>query len=138
MNDHTYAPGFPEIRMSLLATPSSAVLARELVRYALLNWNFTKSLIEDSTLVMSEIVTNALNAAPGRELRIRTAVHGGAPLLECWDPSPVLPVPCNAPLDAESGRGLLIVAAYAEETGIRPAATGHGKVVWALMPKTSY
>ncbi|MFC4911940.1 ATP-binding protein [Actinomadura gamaensis] len=134
MDAQMMAPGHPEIRMALLATPTSVVLARELVRYALVNWGFGKPVIEDATLVMSEIVTNALNAAPGKEICIRTAVYEGAPLLECWDPSPALPVQRGVTAEAESGRGLLIVAAYAENSGVRPSANGRGKVVWALMP----
>ncbi|MCP2335967.1 ATP-binding protein [Actinomadura rupiterrae] len=134
MNVQTMAPGHPEIRMTLLATPGSVVLARELVRYALVSWGFGKAAIEDATLVMSEIVTNALNVAAGDEVRVRVAIYESAPLLECWDPSPTLPEQRNASPDAESGRGLLIVAAYAKDTGVRPSANGKGKVVWALMP----
>ncbi|TDB86802.1 hypothetical protein E1266_33685, partial [Actinomadura sp. 7K534] len=94
MNDlevGTSAPGVPEVRLTLLAVPSTVVLARELVRYALTNWGFGREVINDSTLVMSEIVTNAITAAPGHQLRVRCALDEGAPLLECWDPSPELP-----------------------------------------------
>ncbi|GAA2420633.1 hypothetical protein GCM10010191_34900 [Actinomadura vinacea] len=54
-----------------------------------------------------------------------------AVLLECWDPSPALPVVRDAFAMDEHGRGLAIVA-YAEETGVRRSATGEGKIVWAL------
>ncbi|QFG20794.1 ATP-binding protein [Actinomadura sp. WMMB 499] len=83
---------------------------------------------------MSEITTNAVNSAPCHQLRVRVAVHDGAPLLECWDPSPELPQARDADLDALNGRGLAIIAAYAKDTGVRPSATGQGKIVWALMP----
>ncbi|MFG2002878.1 ATP-binding protein [Spirillospora sp. NPDC048911] len=122
-----------EIRMTLLAEPSSVVLTRELVRYALGMWGFPQPLIEDSMPVMSEMVNNAVNAARGHEIRARVAVCQGAPLLECWDPSPELPQRRDALPDAEDGRGLTIIAAYAKDTGVR-AAVGRGKVVWALMP----
>ena len=137
MNAHTTesaAHEDPEIRMTLLAEPSSVVLARELVRYALTTWGYAQPLVQDSMLVMSEMVTNAVNAARGQEILARVTVHQGAPLLECWDPSPGLPQPCPAPTDSESGRGLLIIAGYAKEYGVRPSATRKGKVVWALMP----
>ncbi|RSN69976.1 ATP-binding protein [Actinomadura sp. WAC 06369] len=123
-----------EMRMTLLAVESSVVLARELVRYALANWTFERAAIDDSAVVASEIVTNAVNAAYGREIRIRIAVRAGAALFECWDPSPELPRSREAGPDDLDGRGLAIVAAYAKDTGIRPSATGVGKVVWALMP----
>ncbi|MEU9020887.1 ATP-binding protein [Actinomadura sp. NPDC048394] len=120
--------------MTLLAVGSSVALARELVRYALTHWGYDRSLIDDSILVMSEITTNAVNAAPGHHIRIRIATYNGAPLLECWDPAPELPLPRDAGADAVSGRGLAIVAAYAQETGTRPSATAQGKIIWALMP----
>ncbi|GAA4240748.1 hypothetical protein GCM10022254_66680 [Actinomadura meridiana] len=128
------APPTPEIRLTLLAAPSSVVLARHLVRYSLTSWGCDRELVQDSMLVMSEIVTNAVAAARGREIRLRCTFQGEAPLLECWDPNPTLPTFTDAPETAETGRGLAIVAAYAKATGTRPSATGQGKVIWALMP----
>ncbi len=130
----TRPPIAPDIRLTLLAEPSSVVLARDLVRYALAGWGHKGDLVHDARLVMSEIVTNAVDAARGREIRLRCALRGQCALLECWDPSPALPAPRDASPSDESGRGLAIVHAYAKEAGIRPSATGLGKVVWALMP----
>ncbi|MFC6934244.1 ATP-binding protein [Actinomadura yumaensis] len=120
--------------MTLPAEPPSVVLARELVRDALTRWGYGRALIHDSALVMSEIVTNAVAAAQGRQIRLRCTVQDQAPLLECWDPSPALPVHRRAHETAENGRGLTIITAYAKEAGTRPSATGEGKIVWALMP----
>ncbi|MFA1545022.1 ATP-binding protein [Actinomadura chokoriensis] len=128
------APPTPEIRLTVLAVPSSVVLARELVRYALTNWGFERNLIHDSMLVMSEIVSNAVTAAPGHHIRLRCTLQEEAPLLECWDPSPALPRSRNISGTAENGRGLMIITAFAEGAGTRPSATGEGKIVWALMP----
>ncbi|NDU71581.1 ATP-binding protein [Actinomadura sp. DSM 109109] len=136
MNDLEFvaaAHGVPEVRLTLLAVPSSVVLARELVRYTLTNWTFDREVIDDASLVMSEIVSNAVAAAPARRIRLRCALWEEAPLLECWDPCPDPPVRCAPSLTAESGRGLAIVSALAQETGTRRSATGEGKVVWALM-----
>ncbi|MEU5993250.1 ATP-binding protein [Spirillospora sp. NPDC047418] len=130
----TPPPGMPEVRLTLLAAPSTVVLARELVRYALTNWGFDRDVINDSTLVMSEMVTNAVTAARGRRLRLRRALCGGTPLLECWDPSPGLPAQRTPSLMAENGRGLAIIHAYVKETGTRPSATGEGKTVWGKCP----
>ncbi|GAA4316505.1 anti-sigma regulatory factor (Ser/Thr protein kinase) [Actinomadura luteofluorescens] len=136
MNDLEFimsAHGIPEVRLTLLAVPSSVVLAREFVRYTLTNWGFGREVIDDASLVMSEIVSNAVAAAPGHRIRLGCALREGAPLLECWDPSPGLPVRCPPSPTSENGRGLAIVTALAKETGTRPSATGEGKVVWALM-----
>src|SRR5688500_17722768 len=117
MNDQATqlrAPNNSEMRMNLLAVPSSVVLSREFVRYALTGWGYRKEITQDSMLVMSELVTNAVTAARGHQIRIRAAIQDGAPLLECWDPVPQLPHTTHAPLDAENGRGLFIIAAYAK------------------------
>lgn len=137
MNDQkTTVPvhAIPEVRTTLPAEPSSVVLARELVRDALTRWGYDRALVHDSALVMSEIVTNAVAAARGHQICLRCAVQDQAPLLECWDPSPALPVHRHARETAENGRGLTIITAYAKEFGTRPSATGEGKIVWALMP----
>ena len=87
MNDQMPVVQIPksgEIRMTIQGEEASVRLARELARYALINWGYERSLVDDSAVVMSEIVTNAVEAAAGRALRIRIAVHEGAPLLECW------------------------------------------------------
>ncbi|MFD0901396.1 ATP-binding protein [Actinomadura sediminis] len=119
--------------MGLLAVESSVVLVRELVRYALANWAFGRAAIDDTVVVASEIVTNAVKAAYGREIRVRVAVRDGSALFECWDPSPELPRARRAGPDDLDGRGLAIVAAYAKESGVRPSGTGVGKVVWAVI-----
>ena len=62
------------------------------------------------------------------------ALNEGAPLLECWDPSPELPTRGPEYLLAENGRGLALIAAYSKEAGTRPSSTGEGKIVWAQMP----
>lgn len=126
--------GTPEIRLALRAEPTSVGRARAAVRDALTAWGYAPGLVHDAMVVASEIVTNAVAAAPGQGIRLRCAVYCGAPLLECWDPSPVLPVACSADELSETGRGLAIVAAYADEGGVRVSPGSQGKVVWALMP----
>lgn len=128
------APGSPEMLLDLPAEPSSMPVARKTIRKTLIAWGYELPLVHDCTLVISEIVTNAIAAAPGRRVHLRCAIHNGAPLLECWDPSPELPTARPGFHTAETGRGLTIIAAYAKETGTRPSPTGTGKVVWAQMP----
>lgn len=129
------ALGSPEIRINLPAERASASRAREEVRKALIAWGYGLELVHDCMLVISELVSNAIAAAPGRHIRLRFAIHDGAPLLECWDSSPALPtIRPTLPTTAESGRGLTLITAYAKETGTRPSPAGTGKVIWAHMP----
>jgi hypothetical protein len=54
-------------------------------------------------------------------------------LVEVWDENVTLPAPNQPGLDDESGRGLMLVEALAERWGWDLAATGRGKIVWALV-----
>jgi anti-sigma regulatory factor (Ser/Thr protein kinase) len=86
-------------------------------------------LVDDATLVVSELVTNAVLHARTHlvvaisELpdRLRLAVH---------DNSGVLPVMGSAEADHTSGRGMTIVDACATDWGTERDAQGH-KCVWA-------
>jgi anti-sigma regulatory factor (Ser/Thr protein kinase) len=97
-------------------------------------------------LVVSELVTNAVKASMDRDQRPRyTDEHGlaciglrlstdrQAALVEVWDENVTLPDPDQPGLDAESGRGLMLVEALAARWGWDSPATGRGKIVWALV-----
>ncbi|MEU9888134.1 ATP-binding protein [Sphaerisporangium sp. NPDC051011] len=60
------------------------------------------------------------------ELCVRVTDHG-----------PDLPRHLDLGMDAVHGRGLLIVAALADEHGVTPSAGGPGKTVWARWWHTS-
>jgi anti-sigma regulatory factor (Ser/Thr protein kinase) len=129
------APDKSELRLGLLAEASSVVLARNLVKYAVLGWGWD-GLVDDAIVVASELVTNAVQVVLGDEIRLRVSRQADGVLLEVWDPSPKLPTASPVALDAEEGRGLFIVATLAKKHGVRPASEGAtGKVVWALVPK---
>jgi hypothetical protein len=53
-------------------------------------------------------------------------------LIHIWDSAPDLPVRQAPDLDAEHGRGLLLVEAMSERYGSYLLEDGNGKVVWAL------
>lgn len=129
-----HTPGMPEIRIELLADLTSVGRARKAVREALSGWGYDTDLVHDATVVASEIVTNAVAAAPGQGIRLRCAVYQGAPVVECWDPSAALPAAYPAGELGETGRGLAIVGAYAKQHGVHIPSGGPGKFVWALMP----
>jgi two-component sensor histidine kinase len=93
-------------------------------------WELT-ALTENVTLVVSELVTNAVRYAPDL-LTLECSISAdGRFVLEVADPSTELPMPGEAgPFDVR-GRGLVIVEALADEWGAHLADNRGGKVVWA-------
>jgi anti-sigma regulatory factor (Ser/Thr protein kinase) len=82
-------------------------------------------------LLVSEVVTNAVRHTATPFIGLRLSVAGARLLVSVQDDSPVLPVVSEPGLDAwesENGRGLVLVAALAEQHGWR--RTGCGKSVW--------
>ncbi|MFJ3672170.1 ATP-binding protein [Streptomyces sp. NPDC090106] len=119
----------------LSADRSGAHRAREHVRRQLLDWGAPCD--HDAVAhVVAELAANAVlhGRVPGRDFRLRLKLYGdGGPLrVEVTDArGDRLPrAGDGAAGDAESGRGLLIVEAYAERWGVEEAPAG-GKTVWA-------
>ncbi|MEV1249661.1 ATP-binding protein [Nonomuraea sp. NPDC050022] len=115
-----------EMRWVLPADPESVGKARQLVREALAGWGLS-ALAEDLTMVVSEVATNVVvHARSPMTLslrRYRRSVRG-----EVADRSPGWPTLLPAGFDEEHGRGLAIVAAYADRWGVDPDP--EGKTVW--------
>ncbi len=88
-------------------------------------------------LVLSELVTNALDYATPRDnlVLIRFEAHEHQLRLEVHDASAVAPVRRSAGEEEECGRGLYLVNCLALEWGYGPR-DGVGKVVWALIGPT--
>jgi hypothetical protein len=127
--------GRASVEASALAIPACVGAARRLVGRVFHAWG-REQLIEDGRLMLSELVTNSLKAAPGTTLRIRLGLMEERPFLAVWDRSPRRPLfdHVGAELD-ENGRGLLIIRSLAESWGCTPAAEG-GKWTWAVMATT--
>lgn len=79
-------------------------------------------------LLVSEVATNAVLHAYGREVRVRIAVHGGRLRVEVDDSSPEMPVGRGAEDGDQDGRGLALVAALSDLWGVR--AQPGGKTFW--------
>ncbi len=118
------------IEVPLAATPGAVSLARRLLREWFGHWGAPDHVIEKGQLVTSELVTNAVKAK-GPSIRVRMRWSGSAGYVEVWDADPNPPVAQEFDLDATSGRGLFLVAVYAERWDYYSSA--EGKVVWAKL-----
>ncbi|MEV0261692.1 ATP-binding protein [Streptomyces sp. NPDC050617] len=107
--------------------------ARAALREQLAIWGVTDEPAETAVLLLSELVTNAVEHAktsPGREIGTRFGFCDGALRLEVADANDDLPVPRPAKDDDEDGRGLALVIALADRWGTCPRRDGIGKQVW--------
>ncbi|WP_392673870.1 SpoIIE family protein phosphatase [Streptomyces sp. LN785] len=100
--------------------------ARRLVRGKLLDWGLPDA-VEPAVLMVSELVTNAVNHGRSRRIGLRL-VRTGALLCEVSDDEPAPATLLGAGDQDESGRGLVVVSGLAREWGT--SATAHGKTVW--------
>jgi anti-sigma regulatory factor (Ser/Thr protein kinase) len=114
-------------RTTLPSSVSTPAAARAFACAAVARGSGTVRL-EDVALVVSELVTNAVLHGDG-DVTLNVVVSTDAVHVEVGDREPELPDQADPRLDAESGRGLLLVSRLATEWGVRPALPG--KVVWA-------
>ncbi|MFD5837575.1 ATP-binding protein [Streptomyces collinus] len=121
--------------IQLSATRRGARLARLLAERQLDEWG---EAYDAAAQVVAELASNAVlhGRVQGRDFRLALRLHADRTLrIEVTDARgdriPRLPEP--AADDAEAGRGLRIVAAYAHRWGVAEAAA-HGKTVWAELP----
>jgi anti-sigma regulatory factor (Ser/Thr protein kinase) len=99
------------------------------------------ALAEQVELVVSELVTNALYASESlgdREHGLPTvqlwlSADDERVEIRVWDASRELPKRQAPEVDAEHGRGLLIVDAICEARGEFRLQGENGKIVWALV-----
>ncbi|MFG2561688.1 ATP-binding protein [Streptomyces sp. NPDC048496] len=130
-------PPATEFSLRLSSTRRGARLARTLAVQQLTEWC---GLPHDSdpartvALVTAELASNAITHGhlPGRDFRLTLRLLPHALHIEVTDTRPdrLLPSPPPTPTDATSGRGLLLIDAYANRWGctVRDAYT---KTVWA-------
>ncbi|KOV66203.1 ATP-binding protein [Streptomyces sp. MMG1121] len=124
------------LRIQLSATRRGARLARLLTERQLAEWGAP---FEEATQVVVELASNAVlhGRVRGRDFRLGLTLHDDGTLrIEVTDargdrvPRPHDPVA----EESECGRGLRIVAAYADRWGVTEAPAG-AKIVWAeLVP----
>jgi hypothetical protein len=120
--------------------PSSVAAARTFTLRTLQRWG-TSDCAEDAAAVVSELLTNALRHAVGNPdngvlsspIRLGLLHPGPCVLCAVADPSSEVPLPRQPDWEAETGRGLQVVASLSHRWGYCPAPDQRGKVVWATL-----
>ena len=118
--------GHVECRLPVHATV--VALARQLTRSVSRAWP-DKDSCDAVLLVLSELLGNAVKAAVGTSVWLRLSWTPRRVRIEVADDSGALPVPRQAGVHEEGGRGLWLVSQMAVRWGSHPV--GQGKCVWA-------
>ncbi|MER8006717.1 SpoIIE family protein phosphatase [Streptomyces sp. NPDC094149] len=108
--------------------PDTAVVpsVRAQCRTVLNGWGLEETAFT-TELILSELVTNAIRyGSPPVKVRL---LHGRSLICEVSDGSSTSPRLRRAATTDEGGRGLFLVAQFAQRWGTR--YTSHGKVIWA-------
>jgi anti-sigma regulatory factor (Ser/Thr protein kinase) len=133
----TMAPMRPTVqrprRTSLAAGPAAAGDARRQVRAAIRAWGAPVD-VDTAELLTSELVTNALRHEKSGTITVTITCVCGQLRVDVHDTSRRVPMPVNTPVDAEAGRGLLLVARLATDWGFHP--TPSGKAVYFTLAFT--
>lgn len=125
-------PGLDERRsVELPAAGSSASTARGFVGTTLSEWALN-DLLDAAELATSELVTNAVLHAR-TDIRLVLAREGHGVRVEVWDRSSLLPSPRGFRADTTTGRGMSLVRALAQDTGVD--VQDDGKTVWFTLPR---
>ncbi|WP_435600267.1 ATP-binding protein [Streptomyces sp. C10-9-1] len=129
------ATGGPSDRFSVLLSPTrrGARLGRLLVAAWLRSRELPDGVAEAAVQITAELCANAAThgRVGGRNVRLAVQVSGDRLRVEVTDTrGGELPRPGPAAPEAESGRGLLLVAAFADRWGVEQGPVPR-KTVWA-------
>ncbi|MFD3842232.1 SpoIIE family protein phosphatase [Streptomyces sp. NPDC058642] len=106
--------------------PAAVALARRRTRERLAAWDVDDETADDTQLIISELVTNAVRyGSPPIELRL---IHDRSLTCEVRDAGSASPHLRHAGAAEEGGRGLFIAAQLAQAWGTR--YTAQGKTIW--------
>ena len=110
-------------RARLTAGPAAAAEARSQVRAAIRAWDVPVD-PDVAVLLTSELVTNAIGHEPGESIVLAVTCSFGQLRVDIHDTARTLPVLMDAPVDAEAGRGLMLVATLSATWGVYRTPTG--------------
>jgi hypothetical protein len=88
-------------------------------------------LLDDATLIVSELIANSIQAVATR-IQLDVELHRSQLIVTVLDDAAGWPTPRVATPFAANGRGLAIVEALSHQWGVTPGAAT--KQVWALLP----
>jgi hypothetical protein len=131
--------GQPVFSFRFTPSPRGARLARRLASCQMDAWGWRHGTpAHDSVeLIVGELTANAVThgRVPGRDAELRLSREdGGHVRIEVSDArGERLPEARDAGPGEDGGRGLLLVAALAEEWGTAPRPGAPGKTVWAVV-----
>ena len=114
-------------RVRLTTGPAAAGRARSQVRAAICTWDIPVD-PDVAVLLTSELVTNAIRYEAGGTVMLGISCSSGQLRVEVHDTSCSMPVLVDAPADAETGRGLMLVATLSAGWG--SYCTPAGKAVY--------
>jgi anti-sigma regulatory factor (Ser/Thr protein kinase) len=117
-------------RISLIAGPAAAAQARRHVSAIIAAWDAPVD-TDTAALLTSELVTNAVRNEANPTVMLDVTCSTGRLRVDVHDTSRAMPAPADASADAETGRGLIIVGALADEWGFY--ATPDGKAVYFML-----
>jgi anti-sigma regulatory factor (Ser/Thr protein kinase) len=114
-------------RVRLTSGPASVAEARRVVKAAIRAWDIPVE--EDlAVLLTSELVTNAIKHEVTGIVTLAITCSCGQLRVDVHDTSRFWPMLIDAPLDAETGRGLMLVSTLSAEWGFY--RTPAGKAVY--------
>jgi hypothetical protein len=109
--------------ISLTAGPTAPGIARGQVRVTIAAWDIPVD-TSVAILLTSELVTNAVMHEAGETINLVITCGYGQLGVDVHDTLCELPVPVDGPPDAETGRGLVLVAGLSSSWGYYRTPTG--------------
>jgi len=115
-----------DLRTVLPCDASSVGAARRLVRHELARYG-DSDLVADASLLVSELVTNAI--VHGRtDVKLHAKLRRGVFRAEVSDGNPAVPAPRRPNELAGTGRGLQLIDEIANRWGVKTSRSG--KTIW--------
>ncbi|WP_353946458.1 ATP-binding protein [Streptomyces sp. HUAS MG91] len=114
--------------MSFASDPGFVSRSRRITAASLRHWKVPTAIIDDAVLIVSELVTNAIEHG-GRDTVLRIRLQGDDLCIEVADGKQTPAVLQTPTEDSESGRGLFLVALLTDQWG----TSDGGATTWCTL-----